>query len=81
MHCIEGAIVLYLLFFLHSTCGDYNTCGVGLNTPGGEYGWTLSKLVYNACVFIQRGCTFTSDISHLVCDCVVLFISWIGFHV
>jgi hypothetical protein len=37
LHYIEGAVLLCLLFFLHSTYGDYNTCGIGLNTPGGKY--------------------------------------------
>jgi hypothetical protein len=35
--CIEGAVLLNLLLLLHGTWGNDNTCGVGLNTPGGEY--------------------------------------------
>lgn len=37
MRCIEGAGLLTLLLLLHGTLGSENTCGIGLNTPGGKY--------------------------------------------
>jgi hypothetical protein len=37
VRCVGGAVLLNLLLLLHSTLGSENSCGVGLNTPGGEY--------------------------------------------
>lgn len=37
VRCTEGAVLLNLLLLLHGTLGSENSCGIGLNTPGGEY--------------------------------------------
>jgi hypothetical protein len=37
VHSVVGAVLLNLLLLLHGTWGNDNTCGVGLDTPGGEY--------------------------------------------
>lgn len=54
LHYIEGAALLYLLFFLHGTSGDYNTCGAGLSTPGGKY---FAGHWANYCILNVVSCT------------------------
>jgi hypothetical protein len=85
LHCLQGALLLSLLLLLHGTCANHNTCGVGLNTPGGEYSagffQALSKLAHSGFLFAYRraGC---SGLMLAICVgflAVVYFLGWLSY--